>query len=174
MRWVLGVAGLLIVLVVAVVAIGYLLPQSHVASSSARYRASPDALWASLTDVAAFPTWRKGVTRVELLPDENGQRGWREHSGGETITFRIVEADPPRRLVSRIADQNLPFGGRWIYDLAPVDSGANDHRAGRDLQSGLPLRLPIRAWLHVHHGRCSPGPRDEARRGVTLESGPTS
>jgi len=123
MRWVLGVTGLVVALVVVVVAIGYLLPQSHLASSSARYRASPEALWASLTDVAAFPTWRKGLTRVELLPDENGQRGWREHSGGETITFRVVEADPPRRLVSRIADQNLPFGGRWIYDLAPVDSG---------------------------------------------------
>ena len=123
MRWVLGVAGVLIVVVVAVVAMGYLLPQSHVASSSARYRASPETLWASLTDVAAFPTWRKGVTRVELLPDENGQHGWREHSGGETITFRIVEMEPPRRLVTRIADENLPFGGRWIYDLAPVDSG---------------------------------------------------
>ena len=147
MRWVLGVAGLLIVLVVAVVAIGYLLPQSHVASSSARYRASPDALWASLTDVAAFPTWRKGVTRVELLPDENGQRGWREHSGGETITFRIVEADPPRRLVSRIADQNLPFGGRWIYDLAPVDSGTRLTITEQGEIYGLPLRLPIRAWL---------------------------
>ena len=122
MRWVLGVVGLLVLVVVVVVAVGYTLPQSHVASSSARYRASPEAVWASLTDVAAYPTWRTGVTRVELLPGENGQTEWREY-GSETITFRIVEKDPPRRLVTRIADEGLPFGGRWIYELAPLDSG---------------------------------------------------
>jgi len=123
MRWVLGIVGLLVVLVVVVVAIGYTLPQSHVASSSATYRASPDSLWASLTEVAAFPTWRKGITRVEPLPDENGQRGWREHGGGDVVTYRIVEANPPRRLVSRIADQNLPYGGSWTYELTPAGSG---------------------------------------------------
>ena len=123
MRWILWIVGVLVVVVLVVVIIGYLLPQSHTASMTARYAARPDTLWASLTDVQAFPQWRPGVTRVEMLPDENGQRGWREHASGDVVTYRIVESDAPRRLVARIADDNLPYGGSWTYELAPADSG---------------------------------------------------
>ena len=123
MRWVLGAVGVLVSLVLIVVVVGYLLPRSHVASVSARYAAPADSLWATLTDVSAFPQWRRDVKRVELLPDENGQRGWREHGSQDVITYRVVEAAAPRRLVSRIADDNLPYGGSWTYELTPADSG---------------------------------------------------
>ena len=124
MRWILWIVGSLIIAALVAVIIGFLLPKSHVASASARYAATPDALWASLTDVAAFPQWRHDLTRVETLPDENGQRGWREYSNQGTVTYRVVEAIPQRRLVTRIADQNLPYGGTWTYELTPADSGA--------------------------------------------------
>ena len=123
MRWVLGIAGLLVVLVLVVCVIGYLLPKSHVASASARFAAPPASIWSSLTDVAAFPKWRPGVVRVELLPDEDGQRGWRELAKHDAVTYRVVESVPPRRLVIRIADQNLPYGGSWTYDLTPHGGG---------------------------------------------------
>ena len=123
MRWVLGIVGILFVVVLLVVAIGYTLPKSHVASVSARYATPPDVLWATLTDVSAFPQWRNDLVRVELLPDENGQRGWREHGRNDVITYRVVSSDPPRRLVTRIADETLPFGGTWTYELAPADTG---------------------------------------------------
>jgi uncharacterized protein YndB with AHSA1/START domain len=123
MRWILGAVGVLVSLVIVVVVIGYLLPESHVASVSARYAASPDTIWATLTDVSAFPQWRSDVKRVELLPDENGQRGWREHGSQDVITYRVVESAAPRRLVSRIADEHLPYGGSWTYELVPADSG---------------------------------------------------
>ena len=123
MRWVLGIVGILIAVVLLVVAIGYALPRSHVASVSAQYAAPPDTLWATLTDVSAFPRWRNDLVRVELLPDENGQRGWREHGKNDVITYRVVTSDPPRRLVTRIADETLPFGGTWMYELAPAGGG---------------------------------------------------
>jgi hypothetical protein len=123
MRWVLGIAGALVALILLVYVIGLALPKSHVASASARYAAAPEAIWASLTDVAAFPQWRKDVTRVETLPDENGQRGWREYTTQGAIAYRVEEWVPPRRLVSRIADRKLPFGGTWTYELAPAGSG---------------------------------------------------
>ena len=76
---------------------------------SAQYAASPDTLWASITDASAFPTWRPGVTSVDAVPDENGQRGWREHAGGDVVTYRVVESTPPRHLVVRIADDAPTF-----------------------------------------------------------------
>jgi Polyketide cyclase / dehydrase and lipid transport len=123
MRWVLGVVGLLVLLVVVVCVIGYMLPKSHVASVSARFAAPPDSIWTSLTDVTAFPAWRPNVSRVELLPDENGHRGWREIGKDDAVTYRVAASVPPRHLVTRIADENLPYGGRWTYDLTPDGPG---------------------------------------------------
>jgi uncharacterized protein YndB with AHSA1/START domain len=123
MRWVLGAVGVLVVLVATVYAVGLLLPKSHVASASARYAATPQQVWAVLTDPSAFPQWRPGLARVELLPDVNGQRGWREYGSDEPVSYRVVESDAPRRLVARIADENLPYGGTWTYDVAPAGSG---------------------------------------------------
>ena len=31
--------------------------------------------------------------------------------------------EPPRRMVGRIADPKLAFGGTWTYELAPVGGG---------------------------------------------------
>ena len=60
---------------------------------------------------------------MEVLPDENGQRGWREHGTDGVIPYRVVESVPGRRLVARIADPSLPFGGTWTYELVPADRG---------------------------------------------------
>ena len=46
-------------------------------------------------------------------------------SGKAAVTYRVVESAPPRRLVTRIADQNLPYGGSWTYDLTPDGSGTH-------------------------------------------------
>ena len=123
MRWVLAIGGVLVAVVALVVVIGYLLPQNHVASLSAKFAAKPEAIWASLTDVSAFPQWRPGVLRVEALPDENGQRGWREHQKHDAVSYRVVEFEAPRKLVARIADKGLPYGGSWTYELAPDGTG---------------------------------------------------
>jgi hypothetical protein len=37
--------------------------------------------------------------------------------------YEIVEAAPPRRLVTRVADPDLPYGGTWTFELAPEGSG---------------------------------------------------
>jgi hypothetical protein len=58
-----------------------------------------------------------------MLPDTMGRARWREVGGGGTIAYEVVEGDPERRLVTRIADPDLAFGGTWTYELAPEDGG---------------------------------------------------
>ena len=41
------------------------------------------------------------------------------------MTFAVDESIAPRRMVVRIADRNLPFGGSWTYDIAPAAGGAS-------------------------------------------------
>jgi len=106
----------------AIVAIGALLPKAHVARRKATLRQPPEAVWQAITNVDAFPQWRSEVKRVERA-DHDGRVAWREIGTNGTITFEVVEAQPPARLVTRIADAKLPFGGTWTYELAPAAGG---------------------------------------------------
>jgi uncharacterized protein YndB with AHSA1/START domain len=107
-----------------VVVIGYLLPVQHVATVAAQVPATPEQVWDALTDVAAYPTWRGDVTSVEMLPSDAGHVAWRERGKNDAISYAIEQAERPRRLVTRITDKSLPFGGTWEYVLTPEGKGS--------------------------------------------------
>jgi uncharacterized protein YndB with AHSA1/START domain len=124
MKWVLVIAGVLVALAVIVVGVGYMLPVAHVASRTVTLRAAPADVWATITDVAAYPTWRSDVDSVEVLPPVDGRQHWRERGSNGEIAYLMTRADPPSRLVTRIADQSLPFGGEWEYEITPEGTGS--------------------------------------------------
>jgi uncharacterized protein YndB with AHSA1/START domain len=124
MRWILIVVVALVGVVLLVVIGGLLLPKEHTARSYATINAPPESVWRALTEVEAFPSWRGDVARVEILPPSNGRRSWREIGKHGTITFEEMLVDPPRRLIGRIADPSLPFGGSWTYDVVREGSGS--------------------------------------------------
>lgn len=115
-----GVGGL-VLLVVGIALIGALLPADHVASVSAHYEQPPDVVWSTITDFEAFPEWRSGVDRVSAMSSEDG---WIEYGSTGPMPLAISEAEAPRRLVLRIASDDLPFGGTWTYEIAPVGGGS--------------------------------------------------
>ena len=123
MKWVLVALAVVVALVVVIVAIGYALPVKHVASRQARLAQSPDKVFAVITKVEDFPAWRPSVKRVEVLPQNNGRPRFREIGSDGSILFETDSVVAGKRLVNRIADPSLPFGGRWTYDLAPDGSG---------------------------------------------------
>lgn len=120
-KWAGRVLLALLLLVGCIALIGFALPQDHVSSRTVVVNRPVADVWRAITDVESFPAWRSGVSRVEVLSVE--PRRWREVSGGDTLTLQVIEAQPPSRLVSEIADKDLPFGGRWIYQLKPVPAG---------------------------------------------------
>jgi uncharacterized protein YndB with AHSA1/START domain len=124
MRMVVLLLAVVVGLGLLVVIVGYLLPVRHVATVSATIPAAPDAVWAVLTDPASYPKWRGDVTSVEMLPADSGHVAWREHGKNDAITFVVEQAEPPRRLVTRIADKGLPFGGSWEYLVTADGTGS--------------------------------------------------
>jgi uncharacterized protein YndB with AHSA1/START domain len=110
-------------LVAALLAIGWLLPVRHVCARSAVFRQPPEAVWALITDPAGFPAWRKDVRGVEMLAPVQGRARWKESGGERPLTFEVVSSAPLKRLVTRIADTGLPFGGTWTFDLVPDGDG---------------------------------------------------
>src|SRR5690348_8930259 len=125
MRYVLIAIGVLAALVLCVVLIGWTLPKHHRVTVGRVYVGTPAALFALINDVRAYPSWRTGLTKVDVLPDERGRLRWRETTKGNgPITYVMEEAVPNQKLVARIADTNLPFGGAWTYELTPVGTNA--------------------------------------------------
>jgi hypothetical protein len=106
-----------------VILIGSLLPRKHVVSRSVSLSRPPEVVWNLITGP---PRWRRSVRAYRELPEDNGHRMWQEtDEHGQTVTFATVESVPPRRLVTRIADTKLPFGGTWTYEIAPIASGCS-------------------------------------------------
>ena len=122
MKWLLAIVGVLALVIAIVAATGYALPQSHIASRSAELSASPEVVWGIITDPAGYPAWRKDLTKVEH--QTGSPMRWVEVSGGDRISYQVDTFEPPTHLVARIADPDLPFGGRWDYRLEPRGTGS--------------------------------------------------
>ena len=110
-------------LVLVIVLVGSRLPVKHVASRSAEFKAPPDSLFAVIADFRNAPSWRKELKSVELLAPVNGRVRFREVGGERPLTMEVEELSAPRRLVTRIADTGLPFGGSWEFELEPAGHG---------------------------------------------------
>jgi uncharacterized protein YndB with AHSA1/START domain len=101
------------------------LPRSHDASRQASFSAPAEAVWTAITDVDAFPSWRTDVKTVQRLPDKDGRAVWVENGSSGKLTLAVDRAEPPRLLVLRIADPDLPFGGTWTYEITPSPGGSS-------------------------------------------------
>ena len=115
--------------------------------ASATIEASPDAIWAILTDADGYPRWDSGVERV---------RG--RIAAGETITVvssanpgrtfpvRVTEFAPERRMVW---SGGMPLGlfrGVRTFSLTPATDGASTRFTMREEYSG-PLQSLI--WRSI-------------------------
>jgi uncharacterized protein YndB with AHSA1/START domain len=150
MKWALVLLVVIAVVIAAVAIIGALLPKGHVAASSAEYNQTPEAIWETITDAKSFATWRPDLKEVQVLPDRNGLPVWREIGKSDTMTLEVIESSPPNRLVMRIADPDLPFGGTWTYEV----TGANGRASLRITENGEVYNVFFRfmsRFIFGHH-----------------------
>jgi hypothetical protein len=114
----------LIGIVAIVVVIGVMLPKEHTASRAVRFRPQPAALFGVVSDFAKYPEWRSGVTNVEVQGPVGVGAIVREHGPNGDIPYRIEVFEPPSKIVMRIADTSLSFGGTWTLEVFQNDSGS--------------------------------------------------
>ena len=151
-------------LVLVVLATGWSLPVRHRATRAATYPVSAESLFAILGDVERFPTWRSTVERVDVLPPTDGRARFRETGGGDAILYEVVESVPGRRLVTRIADPTLPFGGTWTYELAPANDAGTTLRITEDGEVYSPVYRFVSRFMMGHHRTIDTFLRDLGRR----------
>lgn len=120
MKWVLIILGALIGVAAIIFIAGTLLPVAHTAARRVELKATPEKIWQLLTQFADYPKWRKELKQVEVV----NEKSWKEiDSHGESITFALQEAQPFEKMVTVIADKNLPFGGSWTFELQAGAAG---------------------------------------------------
>jgi Polyketide cyclase / dehydrase and lipid transport len=123
MKWILVVVGSIAVLVAVVAVIGALLPKAHRASRWVVLKKTPREVYAVISDTANAPGWRHDLQKVEDLPPVHGLKCFRETGAHGVITYVVLEDRPGELFVSKIADENLPFGGQWTFEFAPAGAG---------------------------------------------------
>ncbi len=87
-------------------------------SRKAVFNRQPSEIWGVIADLGNQASWRTDLQRVDRVPDRNGHPVWEETDRrGQTLTMETVESLSSRRLVRRIADENLGFGGSWTMEI---------------------------------------------------------
>ena len=102
MKWLWIILGVLAGLIALVALIGAMLPVAHVATRRVRFRQSPESVWNVLSP---------GISQRRFRQDD--------------VNYEVTESIPNRRLVTRIADKNLPYGGSWTYEIQPESDGSS-------------------------------------------------
>jgi hypothetical protein len=120
------VVGLIVVIAFAVgvvALIGSRLPRAHSASRSIFIRESPQKVYAVVHDFGAAPAWRGDLKTVEVETQPNGKVHFREQGGQGTVNYELAEDVPAQRMVTKILDTDLGYGGQWTYVFAAESGG---------------------------------------------------
>ncbi len=124
LRWTLWILAGLVAIAGGVVLAGLALPKGHRASRTVTLAAAPTVVFGAISDFARYPDWRADVKKIAVEGAGIGALVREENSTG-TIPYRVEVLQPPSRLVMRIADPNLPFGGTWTYELRAEGTGTS-------------------------------------------------
>jgi Polyketide cyclase / dehydrase and lipid transport len=123
-RWIRRIVASVVALVLVVILIGSLLPQSHIVTSTLRLEQPPDSVWSVVRDLAGYPSWWPYVTEMRPAITDDGAEVWIQiDRSNSALPLEVIESEPPRVFVTRIAGEDLPFGGTWMYELRPDGNG---------------------------------------------------
>ena len=150
MRWLVVASVALVGVVLLVACTGALLPRDHLATRRVRLHRSPAEVWAVIRDFGRAAEWRPDVKSVDLLGEVAGRPRFRENGGNGAILFEVVEEAAAARLVTRIADDSLPFGGTWTYELRAADGGSELTITERGEVKNVVYRALAR-FVFTHH-----------------------
>ena len=140
MKWILLAVVIVVALVAVVAVIGALLPRDHLASRTLTTRRPAEELWA----LVANPAFARDAT-------------------GQDVPVETVESTPPRKLVTRIADPNQPFGGTWTFVITPTPTGSTLTITETGWVSNVIFRFVSR-FIMGHHATMDTYLRNVAKR----------
>lgn len=98
-----------------------MLPREHCVERSRVIGAAPEVVFARIADLEGRVRWVPGLKSVSV---ESGGRFYTEVHGMGPLRMEILEIVAPERMVTRIADEKLEFGGTWTITVVPDGEGS--------------------------------------------------
>lgn len=120
-----GVSFVVLGLIGAVILVGLALPKGHTATSRVTVPAARAAVWDVLVDFQNHAAWRPDVKKIEHRDDVGEKLAWVEHNSFGRLPMYLEASDEPSRMVTRIIDEGMPFGGSWTYELREIEGGTD-------------------------------------------------
>ena len=132
---------------VAIVVVGASLPTKHTAIGTSIIRATPEQIFRL---ISGPQDWRTDLKEFKFY-DENGRHMAREtDKHGQTITYEIVQSDPPVTLKRTMADKGLPIGGSWTWRIQPLSGAACEVTITEDGEVYNPLFRFVSRFIMGH------------------------
>ncbi|MCI0380306.1 MAG: hypothetical protein L0215_22205 [Gemmataceae bacterium] len=127
MHWILIVlacaVGILVLATGLILVVGRFLPERYEAQLVVEVDRNPEEVWNALMNVAQNPMTGRMLKRLEPLPDVNGLSSWLEDIGSTKLVATTEQADKPRLLRRRLADQVVPMTADWEMRLEELAAG---------------------------------------------------
>lgn len=125
LKWILALLSLAVVLVVGPFVAGMFITKRHVAASTIMLSQPADSVWLVVRDLGGYPAWWRDIKRSERDPDAGDGEVWIQTDGqGQELPLRVVQAIQPSLLVTEIAGGELPFSGRWTFEIERTGMGS--------------------------------------------------
>lgn len=138
-----------VALLAAATATGWLIPNTHVAASSIVIPAAPQLVWTAIREIGSYPEWWDFAHTAERVPATE-ERWVLYGSEGDRLPFTVERDDPGRLLVTRIDDEDLPFGGSWSYHLEAAGDSTRVTVVEDGVISNPLLRVAARLIVGYH------------------------
>lgn len=151
-RWGLAALAVGVVLVGVTYGAGRTLPVEHLASSAMVYREPADTIWSHVRDISRYAEWWPDIESTRLVPDVEGREVWQLANRRDPgFPMVVVVSEPPHRLVTRVIDDGLPFGGTWTYEVTALDAGTR-LTITEDGRIYSPIFRAVSRWFMGYHG----------------------
>lgn len=121
MKLILILLGVLVAAIALIVIVGAVLPRKHVATRTATLRATPDDVFRL---ISGPQDWRADLREYKFFDQDRHHMVRETDKHGQTITYEIVQSQPPTLLKRTIADKSLPFSGSWMWRIQPASEGS--------------------------------------------------
>jgi hypothetical protein len=105
-------------------AVGALANESYSGQLSKKFNASPERLWAVISDFTELQKGRREIVKIEILQtDSLGPVKWKEFTDMDGfIVFERVEMHPNKMLKLKMLSSSFGMSGFWTYSIEAADN----------------------------------------------------
>ncbi|MEM7159351.1 MAG: SRPBCC family protein [Myxococcota bacterium] len=111
----------LAVLTAIAAGVGATMEANHLAMREAVYPHSPEELWQVISRFDLTPEWRSEVDDIEIQSGDPIR--FIEMNADGLTSLQVEEQEIGKRMVLATADPDMPFSGKWTFELTPVEEG---------------------------------------------------